>query len=211
MIQYVLAELVLARLMPTSPRGWAGATGELCCGDLVSEELEPKWGTLSALFVLILPQVFYASCPSLPEARISPAPNTAYLGFRTMFLWTSLLLVLQPAFLSCRFYFSHVFSCALFVQLYHISPFALACLYIIYVLNLTKCFCAAAGCASCTVMMIKKIFICHCKLCRLYPEPFCLGGRQASCLRETAASALTVVSQDKRKYIYIYISLKCNL
>lgn len=157
MIQYVLAELVLAGLTPTSPRGWAGATGELCCGDLVSEELEPKWGTLSALFVLILPQVFYASCPSLPEARISPAPNTVYLGFRTMFLWTSLLLVLQPAFLSCRFYFSHVFSCALFVQLYHISPFALACLYIIYVLNLTKCFCAAAGCASCTVMMIKNL------------------------------------------------------
>ena len=85
----------------------------------------------------LAPQCIYASCFPAPKARLWFAPSIAYLIFRAMFLWTSSLLVLQPLFLPCRFYFSHVFSCALFVQLYHNSLFALVWLYIIYVLNLT--------------------------------------------------------------------------
>lgn len=147
----------------------AGLVAELpwahCCPEPASDELEPKWVTIS-LFFLTVPQCFYASWPPSPKAG-SHLLLAVYLIFRTMFLWTSFLLALQP-FLSCRFYFSHMFSCALFVQLYHNSPFAPVWLCIIYVLNLTVlqmlpiccwlcflqvfnvkgCSCAGASCAG---------------------------------------------------------------
>lgn len=125
MIQWVLAELVLTSLTlshlgrcSTRAELEADLYSTLLCQGLAagcrghgSEELGPKWTALSSPLYLAVPQGFYASCPSPTKARISFAPSIVHLIFRTIFLWTSFLLVLQPLFLPCRFYFSHVSPC----------------------------------------------------------------------------------------------------
>lgn len=199
----VLTSLALSPLRMRSTQGWAGGRGEATgCRHLLSGQLEPKGFTLSSPFFLALPQCFYASCPPPPKARISFAPCIAYLIFWTMLLWTSFLLVLLPLFLSCGFYFSHILFWAPFVQLYRDSHSAPVWLYIMYVLNLTVLRDASALLLVVlpAVLQCQKMSIRCCEWYRFYPEPFCPGGRQTSCLRDMAAAALAVHPRTKENF-----------
>lgn len=153
-----------------------------------------QWGAVPSLFDLTPPQCFPGSCPPPPKAWISSTPSRTHLPFECVPLD---IFAACFATLYLSDFGSHKFSCVPFVQLYHNSALAPGGLCIIYVLNW-----AASQNASALLLFVllaklkcEKVFLCCCA----GVTQSCSGRRQAACLRETAASALTGLSQDKRK------------